>query len=174
MNQIVENVIAFASWYIGRKEKKGNSGFEDPAFEKEMVKAGWRKGDPWCATFVRLIYLKVFIADQVLLSAVKSQFNASAKQTFDNAKRAGVFETGSVPEPGAVCVCLNGYGPAGHEFIVESVSFKTNTMSTIEGNTNASGSREGDRVAGKLRTISRSFQSNGLNVYGYIYPRLKK
>lgn len=165
-------LISYARWYIGQKEKPGNSGFIDPKFEKEMKSAGWRLKDPWCATWVKMVVRKLFTGH--LLDSINSTFNASAKQTFDNVKKAGVFETGTVPEPGAICICLHGHGPAGHEYIVESVDFKNNTMATLEGNTNASGSREGDRVASKLRTIDRPFTPTGLNVYGYIYLREKK
>ncbi|WP_316743430.1 CHAP domain-containing protein [Pedobacter antarcticus] len=166
-----QKIIAYAEWYIGQLEKKGNSGFVDPKFEKEMIGAGWQKGDPWCASFVRMVALKVFTGE--LQAAVRSQFNASAKQTFDRVKKAGIFATGDQPEEGAIAVWLNGKGPAGHIGIVKTVNLKTNTMNTIEGNTNASGSREGDRVAAKPRTIKRDFAPSGLNVYGYIYLRLK-
>ncbi|WP_285055135.1 hypothetical protein [Pedobacter ginsengisoli] len=172
MSTIVTNFIVFTAWYIGRTEKSKNSGFHDPKFEKELTAAGWYKGAPWCAFFIKMVFRKLFTGN--LLQAVNAQFNGSAKQTFDNVKAGGVFETGLIPEPGAVCVCLLGHGPAGHEFMVEWVDFKSNTMGTIEGNTNASGSREGNCVARKLRTITRSFTPTGLNVYGYIYPRIKK
>lgn len=168
---IVEKFIAYASWYIGKKEKPKNSGFIDPDFEKEMVRAGWLKGDPWCATFVKMVFRKLWTGAQ--LAAVNIQFNSSAKQTFDRVKKAGVFEVGMIPEPGAVVIWLHGNGPAGHAGMVKSVSLETNTMYTIEGNTNAAGSREGEVVAQKARTIKRAFSNNNLNVYGYIYPRLK-
>lgn len=169
---IQDKLIAYSAWYIGQKEKKGNSGFESEAFEKELKNAGWYKGAAWCAFFVKLVVLKLFTGE--LLKAVRSQFNGSAKQTFDNVKKAGIFETGTEPEDGCICVCLLGYGPSGHMYIVEKAGVKENTATTIEGNTNASGSREGDRVARKLRTNKRAFKSDGLNVYGYIYLREKK
>jgi hypothetical protein len=163
--------IAYTKYYIGQMEKPSNSGFKDPSFEKEMVAAGWLKGDPWCATFQKMVFRKLFNGD--LLAAVNTQFNASAKQTADHVKAAGVFETGNVPEPGAVVMFLHGHGPTGHAGMVETVDIATNTMYCIEGNTNENGSREGDRVARKARTITRGFSADGLNVYLYIYPRLK-
>lgn len=166
-----EKFIAYSSWYIGQQEKPGNSGFKDPKFEKEMVKAGWCKGDPWCASFGRLIALKVWADDPEALAAVKSQFNASAKQTFDRVKKAGFFATGTEPESGAIAIWLHGYGPAGHEGIVDDVHDARNTMYTVEGNTNDAGHREGEVVARKPRTIKRPFGKANLNVYGYIYPR---
>jgi len=172
---IVQTIIAYASWYHGKKEKKGNSGWEDPKFEKEMKSAGWYMGAPWCAFFVLMVLKKVFINEPKFFGPLTRQFNGSAKQTADNVIAAGDFETGDVPEEGCVVVWLLGHGPFGHVGIVKSIDFKSNTMYCIEGNTNGAGSREGDQVnANKPRTIKRDFQPNGLNVYKYIYPRLKK
>jgi len=172
---VVQTIIAYASWYDGQKEKKGNAGFIDPAFEKEMRSAGWYKGGPWCAFFVLMIFKKVFKALPEFYAAIVGSFNGSAKQTADNVIKSGILETGDIPEPGAICVFLLGNGPSGHEVIVKTVDFKNNTMYCIEGNTNGAGSREGEVVnANKPRTIKRPFQPNGLNVYKYIYPRLKK
>lgn len=167
MSSIATKFIAFTRWYIGRLEKSGNSGFKDPAFEKEMVGAGWRLKDPWCATFIRMVALKLFTGK--LRDAIKAQFNASAKQTFDNVKKEGVFKTGNIPKEGAVVVWLHGHGSSGHMGMVDDVDLANNVMTCVEGNTNKSGSREGDRVAEKLRTIDRPFRADGLNVYGYIY-----
>jgi hypothetical protein len=164
-------LISYAKWYIGRLEKKGNVGFYNLEFEKEMVAAGWRKGDAWCATFAKMVFRKLFSGE--LLVIVNRLLNPGAKSSADNMRRAGIFETGTVPEPGAIVYFTHGHGPSGHAGIVTSVDFKTNTMYCAEGNTNASGSREGDRVAEKPRTINRPFSANGLNVYLYVYPRLK-
>jgi hypothetical protein len=170
-------LISYAAWYIGQMEKSGNSGFKDPAFEKEMIAAGWqgptkdRPGDPWCATFAKMVFRKGFTGD--LLASVNRQFNASAKQTADRVRGAGVFAVGLVPVPGAVVLFLHGHGPSGHAGIVASVDLAKNIMYCIEGNTNASGSREGDSVARKPRTITKPFTADGLNVYLFIYPWLK-
>ena len=165
-------IVSYARWYIGQLEKKGNAGFVDPKFEKEMIDAGWRKGDAWCATFGKMVWRKAFKDD--LLAVVNRNLNAGAKASADNMRKAGIFETGTVPEVGALVMFLHGHGPSGHEGIVASVDLKNNTMSCVEGNTNASGSREGDRVAEKFRTIKRPFSKDGLNVHLYVYPRLKK
>lgn len=171
---VVEKIIAFASWYDGKKEKKGNTGFEDEAFEKEMKSVGWYVKAAWCMFFVLLIWIKVFWDDKEALASIRKTFNGSAKQTADNVVKAGYFETGQDPEPGAICIFLLGKGPSGHAAIVKKADLKTNTMYNVEGNTNGAGSREGDRVnADKPRTINRPYKADGLNVYLYIYPRKK-
>lgn len=174
MTDIIRNFIAYASWYIGRKEKPGNMGFEDPAFEIEMKGAGWNLKDAWCATFIKMVFRKLWKSNPTIYAHINKYFTAGAKLTADNMVKYGLFETGQTPEPGAIVVWLHSKGPSGHMAMIESVDFKTNTMTTIEGNTNASGSREGDRVARKLRTISRDYKAGGLNIYLYIYPRLKQ
>lgn len=168
----VQKLIAYASWYDGRKEKKGNSGFENEAFEKEMKTTGWYLGAAWCMFFVILIWKKVFKEDKEAYASILKTFNGSAKQTADRVKKEGYWETGDEPEPGAICIWLLGNGPSGHAAIVKSKDLKTNTMYNVEGNTNGAGSREGEVVnANKARTIKRPFQAKGLNVYLYIYPR---
>lgn len=170
---IINLIITTAMYYVGQLETKSNSGFANKAFQKLMEAAGWYKGAPWCAFFGKAIYKIAFKDQPELLAIVNKCCSGSAKQTFDNFKKDGRFEVGDTPEPGAIVVWLHGHGPSGHEGIVSTVDAANNTMVVIEGNTNASGSREGDRVATKYRTVNRGFQAAGLNVYGYIYPRLK-
>jgi hypothetical protein len=164
-----EFIIAAALYYVGKTEKKGNAGFNDPAFEKELKSVGWYEGAPWCAFFVKLIYKKAYRHHADLLAAVLKDFNGSAMQTYKNCQKSGVFEVGNVPKPGAVVVWAKGAGPSGHEGVVMSVD--GNTMYCIEGNTNNHGSRDGDTVAQKPRTVKRDFQKEGLNIIGYIYAK---
>lgn len=165
---VAQRIIEAARSYVGVLERPGNTGWYNADFQAAMKKAGWYNTAPWCAYFVKWVWMMVYADNKAVLAVVNTWFNGSAKQTYDNAKRNRTFAVGSVPKPGAIVVWLNGRGPAGHAGIVVSVS--GNTMTTIEGNTNISGSREGDRVAEKLRTVNRDWQASGLNVYGYIYP----
>ena len=64
------------------------------------------------------------------------------------------------PQPGDVFFMLRTNG-TGHTGIVESVN-ADGTITTIEGNTNGRGSRLGDRVARRVRTIG----SNNGNING--------
>lgn len=163
-------IVSSAEWYVGRTEKKNNAGFNDPAFEREMVSAGWYRGLAWCAFFTKLIYTKAYSKDPKLSKVVRSRFNGGALATFNNAKADGTFKVSDTPVIGAIAVWQHGSGSSGHVGIVKSIDLKSNTMTCIEGNTNASGSREGDRVAIKLRTISRERKATGLNLKGFIHP----
>jgi hypothetical protein len=167
----VNLIITTAKYYVGQTELKGNSGFASKSFQKLMEAAGWYLGAPWCAFFGKAVWKIAYKDYPKLLAVVNKCCSGSAKQTFENFKKDGTFEVGDEPRPGALVIWLHGKGPSGHEGVVVSVEpEENNTMSVVEGNTNASGSREGDRVATKLRTPKRPFQAAGLNVLGYVYP----
>ena len=161
-------IIALAKTYNNKVEKPGNTGFFDHTFERDMKAVGWYVKAPWCAFFVRLVWQYAYADHKGMLATVKRCFTGGTLDTLENVKDNGTFETGTVPRPGAIVIWSKGKGPAGHAGIVIKVD--GNTMTTIEGNTNASGSRDGDRVATKLRTVHREFTTDGLNVAGYIYP----
>ncbi|WP_442589191.1 CHAP domain-containing protein [Pedobacter sp. AW31-3R] len=164
-----QKIIAEAEKYIGLTERPGNKGFFNAPFEKLMKSNGFYSGAPWCAFFTKMIYANVYADHQTLEEIIRRCNTGGALDTLKRHENNGTFSVGEVPKPGAIAVWRNGKGPAGHHGIVKSVDLKANTMVTIEGNTNASGSREGDRVAVKLRTITRTFKNDGLNIEGYIY-----
>jgi len=165
-----EFIVEAAEWYDGKTEKPNNSGFNDPAFEKELAAMGWLKGYAWCAYFTKLIYTKAYRNYPAQAEFIRSKFNGGALATFNNVRNGNVFKISDKPVIGAIAVWQHGNGQSGHVGIVISFDLKANTMVCIEGNTNASGSREGDRVAVKLRTIDRPRSASGLNLKGFILP----
>nr|WP_067054078.1 CHAP domain-containing protein [Mucilaginibacter sp. L294] len=163
-------IIAIAKGYIGQLELKGNQGFVNKDFGKKLIQVGFYQGAPWCAFFVKLVYGEAYYDIKFLHEAIAKNNTGGALDTLKRHENAGVFTVGETPKPGAIVLWRHGSGTTGHAGIVVAVDEANNTMTTVEGNTNANGSREGDRVAQKLRTITRPFQENGLNVAGYIYP----
>jgi len=163
-----ETIISIADKYVGVLEKPGNAGFWNADFEKRMRKAGFYASAPWCAFFAKMVWLEAYRKDAGYALLLDDVLTGGALDSLARAKRHGL-PTGVVPVPGAIAVWKRGKGPAGHAGIVVSVD--GNAMETIEGNANADGSPEGDRVARKLRTVRREFREKGLNVAGYILPR---
>ncbi|WP_336834078.1 CHAP domain-containing protein [Sphingobacterium siyangense] len=163
-------IIQAAEWYEGKTEKPNNSGFTDPAFQQELASVGWLKGYAWCAYFTKLIYTKAYKNSPAQAEFIRLKFNGGALSTFNNVKDGNTFKTSDKPTIGAIAVWQHGNSSSGHVGIVMSFDLKSNTMVCIEGNTNANGSREGDRVAVKLRTIVRERSLNGLNLKGFILP----
>jgi len=163
-----ETITTVALSFVGNREKPGNTGFVNPDFQKLMNAAGWYMKAPWCAFFTRVILVIVFALDH-RLAVIKRCCSGNAQQTFKNFKAEGTFKTGMIPKDGALAVWQFGNSTAGHIGLVVKGDHSFNTMQTVEGNTNGNGSREGDQVAIKLRTINRPRTDKGLNLIGFIY-----
>lgn len=163
-------IVGIAGSYVGIIEKPNNQGFWNAAFQKLMIGVGFYLGAAWCAFFVKLVFVQAYADNVGLVAVIKNCFTGGALDTYSRVKANGTFATGLTPKYGAIAVCQLGKTTKGHMWIVSDVDLATNTQKTIEGNTNASGSREGNCVARKLRTINRAFKADGLNIVGYIYP----
>lgn len=160
----IPSLAAIARQYVGQRERPGNTGWLDADFEADMVRVGWKRGQAWCAYFVRLcVRLGTGLVDKTSPSAV---------QTFRNYSKAGL--AGLEPRVDSIA-CWAHYkdGKAtgkGHVAIVEKVDTFARTMSCIEGNTDGSGGREGDGVYSKTRYTYPRETSNGLKLLGFCYP----
>lgn len=156
------SVVDIARKYIGQTEKPGNAGFSDAEFEIRMKAVGFQKGHAWCSYFAELCFKEAYPEKEL-----DKLFSASAVQTFKNFKDAG-YPVDLIPEAGKLVIWQNmtqGIPQwSGHVGIVTVVM--ANCFSTIEGNTNDSGGREGIEVAEKVRTLNR--KHTGLNVLGFI------
>lgn len=159
-------IIEIAKSYIGKKEKKNNSGFEDPQMEKDMKEVGWQPGWAWCAGFIEMIAWKAFPEKK---DKIKGLFVPSAVSTYRNLVGAG-HQRSMIPEVGDFVFFqkMEDGNPlwTGHCGIVSEVINAT-TFKSIEGNTNAGGSREGDSVQEKKRHVDPMVK-DGLKVIGFI------
>jgi len=158
--------IALSKTYIGKKEKPKNSGFYDSEFESDMIKLGeWQTGFAWCACFAQMIFRKVYPEKTEVL---RKLFSPSTRDTFTNFKAAGYTIT-QKPMVGSLVIWASYKGgkmlPTGHAGIVSEV-INEKVFKSVEGNTAAGGSRNGDRVAEHTRTTD--IKPNGLNVMGFI------
>lgn len=155
-------IIETARLYLNKKERPGNSGFEDPEFEKDMIAIGWIKGYSWCALFAKLIFCKCKPGPYISL------FDPGAVRTFNNFKKAK-FQISLVPVVGCLVIwqhyAKGVAGWHGHAGICSSV-INNHTFTTIEGNTSVGGSSNGDRVFEHTRTSE--IKINGLNILGFV------
>jgi hypothetical protein len=152
-----KQLAAIAATYIGTKETGNNRAGEDAKLLEifkadDLVINGKTDGYPWCASFVSLCVQKLCIH-----SSYFSSLNAPREPSVWRflavwAKNNGctIFSSSSAilsPKPGDIVVFT-----FSHIGIVESVS--GNKVVTIEGNTNNAGSREGQEVARKVRSLN--------------------
>jgi len=163
-------IVEIATGFVGIIEKPNNQGFWNASFQKLMIAVGFYLGAPWCAFFVKLVYLQAYADNAGFVAIIKNCFTGGALDTYRRVKENGTFATGSIPKVGAIAVYQFGKTDRGHMGIVIEADLTPNTIKNVEGNTNATGSREGNCVAKKLRTVSRAFKADGLNIIGYIYP----
>lgn len=150
--------IDLAKKYIGMKEQAGNVFDEKTPLGKILKDAGQKDGEAWCAYFTEAVFVET----------LRALFSASTIQTFENFKNAG-YEISDTPKVGSLVIWQRHKEGKptwqGHAGIVTKV-VSNDTFVSIEGNTNSSGSREGDSVQEKVRTTTRT--ENGLNVLGFI------
>jgi hypothetical protein len=160
------SIIGVARKDLGKKEKPGNTGFQDAEHEKRLLAVGWQRGWAWCACQLEAWAWEAYPEKK---EQIKGLFVASAVNTFRNLVQAG-FKKHDIPKAGTF-VFWQKYedGKAawtGHCGVVSSVINET-TFKSIEGNTSNSGSRNGDGVYELTRTVKKDVQ-DGLKVIGFI------
>jgi hypothetical protein len=141
------DLISKAKAYIGQKEISGNAGFIDKEFENKLRFIGWQPPMAWCAAFAKRCVYEAATMDE--WKRIGEHMNMSALGTYNSLKAAGC-KISQVPVVGSLAVWQHGSTVQGHIGIVSSVQDDTN-FTSIEGNTNALGGREGDIVAEKKR-----------------------
>lgn len=138
-----------------------------------MREFGWQRGWAWCALFNELVWRTAARKAQMALfdKRLDALFSASAVVSWRNFDADEDFETQNggktlLPMAGDLVYWQHGNTAHGHAGIVQSVS--GNRMMTIEGNTNAAGSREGTVVAIKSRPIGNAGM---LRLLGFVRPK---
>jgi len=176
MSELVELrkvIVATANSYVGKREKKNNGGFLDPQFEREMRSIGFQTGHAWCMYFVELVWRKAYrVINAIADAELHKLFSASVMQTRNNFVNAGKkfgFKLSQTGEPGDIVIWQSRKNKSlGHTGILTTtVTKNSKDFNTIEGNTNASGGREGIEVARKYRMIK---SSGDLQLIGFISP----
>lgn len=144
-------VISKAKSQVGYREgRSGKSWNNDQKYSKSQPELAWSNRMAWCATFVCWCFREVF-------GNYKPIFGSTAAVAVfrDRAKANNRFS--EYPAVGAVLIL----GRSGvHTGIV--YAYDNTYIYTVEGNTNDSGSPEGNGVYLKRRTRK--------SVYGYLYP----
>jgi hypothetical protein len=165
---LADRVVRIAKSLVGQKEISGNAGFKDPGFQKRMQEVGWIKGHAWCTYTGELIWKESFTPQHPLYAEVDKCFSALATKTWSNFKASKLFKTGQLPKRGALAIYQYGKGYTGHLAVVVD-KLPVPKFSTVEGNTNAAGGREGIEVAEKIRKTGEPFKAKGLNLLGFVY-----
>jgi hypothetical protein len=156
---LAELAVEIALSYDGVREHGGNNrGPEVEMFQKAI---GLVPGDPWCAAFVCFCIQQ---AAKNLGIKLRFQYGGSVYKLWTRNVDL------QMSEPAENCIFLINHGLSkagtriGHTgFCVGRNQSHTETLETMEGNTNAAGSRDGDGCYHKSREMAEF--SNG---YGFL------
>jgi len=156
MTALTERALAIAASYVGVRETKRNRGPEVDAFLYDVGLDPTKGSYPWCAAFVWHCLNKASLELRIPNPAPRT---AGVMKMW---ARVQPYQKTLRPSEGAVFIIDHG-GGRGHTGFVEMVG--PLRIVTIEGNTNSGGSRDGDGVYRRDRTLSE--------ITGYIDYALK-
>lgn len=157
---LLVKVVEKARSQIGETEKPPGS--NGGGMVKEYLRAvGLSEGFPWCAAFLYWCFREVEGGSTRCIKTA-GVLDHWARASQGGIRRIGFQEARANPSlvrPGLIFIMDTGpAGGAGHTGIVERI--EGGTLVTIEGNTNAAGSREGTAV---LRKTTRRVSSDSIN-----------
>jgi hypothetical protein len=150
-----------------------NGGFVDASFEAMMESIGWKGSQPWCAYFVKLVYMQLYSFDRDWLSknigggAVDNLYAINNLNKKGDKRYIAIFDN-EQPQVGDVfCGGVSGNGHTG--IVVEILGQSGNgwNVRTIEGNTSDKMVREGYRTQYLTRTLQVGVKSGGQVLKGY-------
>jgi len=161
---LLVETLRFAATQIGVLEKPLGSN-RGPEVDAYLKSAGAEPGSPWCAAFVYFCFQQAAAGLGVANPVIRT---ASVLEHWNRAGAAGIARLGNdeciadpaLVKPGMIFIIIHPSG-AGHCGLVESVT--GTLLTTIEGNTNENGSREGIGVFRRqkrtIASISRGYIS---------------
>lgn len=133
-----QKVVAIAQGQIGVCEQPRGSN-RGPQVDQYLASVGINFAAAWCAAFVYWCHQQAGVSGVPKTGGVLDMWNKAPGNRVTQ------------PQPGDVVIFDYG-GGTGHTGIIESVN--GSTLTTIEGNTNDDGSREGYEVARRQRPVS--------------------
>lgn len=153
--ELVIQALQIAQSQIGVRETKPNSG---PQVDQYLKAVGLNPGYAWCQAFIYWSFQqaagKLQIANPTVKTAgVMAHWNQCEQRGAKRISAAYAQKTPTLLTPGQLFVLAFGKG-LGHIGFVETVNAAKGTITTIEGNTNDGGSREGIAVLRRTRTIA--------------------
>lgn len=149
----VQSVLLLARSQVGFHEGKNKLGWDNvQKYSEQLPGFAWSDGQPWCASFAQWCLWQAGID---VPAGARSASCATAVAAYKKAKRFTVY-----PVIGAQIF----YGPGGGTHCGIVTGWDLQHVQTVEGNTNDTGSAEGDGVYTKERERRIEY------VYGYGLP----
>jgi hypothetical protein len=175
--KIQEVIKHIAISRLGIQEKPGNQGFQSGEYQRELETIGWKIGWAWCVFAAQEIWEKAYAAtDSKVISQIRQYFTPSAVSTLKSFKNnEHGFIVSKEPGIGSIAIWqryINGKADwRGHAAVV--IGHDLLSITTVDGNSNHAGSREGDGIFKKTRELSFDIPEKGtrLVLIGFIHPK---
>ncbi len=145
MGILSEKALEIAIGQIGNEEHPRGSNWGEPV-KSYLKSVGITFPAAWCMAFVYWCFNEA-AKQQYIVTPLHKTGGVLAQLKF---RKANIV---TVPQAGDIFIIDYG-GGLGHTGIIERVN-PNNTLDTIEGNTNDTGSREGYEVCRKVRPIGK-------------------
>ncbi len=161
---VIAVILMTAKSFIGQEETPNNSGFKDKMFQSAMEHDGWRIYNSWCVFFAKLVW-DISIPSGPVHDRAMKLITGNSQSTLANFLKdtSGYFYVTDSAFTGGIIIWQdyeNGKPTySGHAGIC--IETHPGGFTTIEGNTNNDGGREGYIVALKHRKYNRNV-TNGL------------
>ena len=163
--------VIFAKKWVGIGEKGGeNVAFTNEVFQQMIKNIGWHSGEAWCMYFAKAVHYDTFKDDR---AEINKLFSGSTQLSWQNVKngKSKIYKiiTSGKPQMGDIVIWQSQKNKSqGHAGIVTGV--EGDYFTTIEGNTDAGGGSEGEKVWTKKRPLKygEKMPNSSLMLLGFI------
>lgn len=142
--------LAVARSYLGVHEQGGEN--RGPEVTEFLRRANVHVPAPWCAAFVNTC-AEIGSEDLRVYSPLEEVPLQAYVQSYYNHFKSTLIRPDQVLPGDLFVLWYPSLGRYGHIGFVDSINLGAGRYTTIEGNTNGAGSREGEEVAGKTRVV---------------------
>lgn len=143
--------LSYAHDEVGVREEGNNRGKRVEEYQKE---AGIPPGSPWCAAFVNWCARQAADLKGVYSPLEDVPLQGYVQSYVDHGKKSGwVIPPEEVGLGDLFCLWNTSLGRYAHIGFVDGMRLAENKYLTVEGNTNRDGSREGIKVAKRVRNM---------------------
>ncbi len=171
MRNVGRRIVRAARKYVGIHEIDGNAGWNNDKFQQKMANVGWKKGEAYCAYFVKMILLQ--IAKGKAYDFFKKTVSANTQITWNNFQTPSEYhEVSQTPRKGSLIIYQGISNPKQGHVEIYVAKGKNGGYNVITANSAfADGSGQG--VVQKERTATE-MQRQGLKILGYIHIKKLK
>lgn len=171
MTMLCERVVVTAKDFLEGNNINYCSHFTEPFYQAKLIHFGWDLQFSACSIFAEIVW-KIALGETTTdRQRLDRLFTPSPIATHANFRGCKEYETGNVPEKGAIAVWMRGNSWQGSMAIVTEVSDDKETFDVIEARVMAGSAGKFIQVKEyKGKSTTNQFGREKMNLRGFIYP----